>query len=176
MGVFPLVLPSTSSKHCPPSFFFIPTFESLHNFRPSDYLKMFTRTLALALSALSVVSGAAVCTPERRIAGGQGVIFAYAQTAPGATLAAFRDIPFGIGSLEGKCITTILADGLPGAPVGFTGNDVVNFGVATRQAFSKVTGFFTDFPKNNSMVINNANIVSSPHPNFCLSTPISVIL
>jgi hypothetical protein len=55
-----------------------------------------------------------------------------------------------------------LADGLPGAPVGFTGNDVVNFGTATRQAFSKVTGFYTDFPQNNSMSISNANIVSYP--------------
>lgn len=62
-----------------------------------------------------------------------------------------------------------LADGLPGAPVGFTGNDVVNFGTATRQAFSKVTGFYTDFPQNNSMSISNANIVSCPLFSFPLS-------
>ena len=122
---------------------------------------MITRTLLLALAALSGVNSAAVCTPEHRIAGGQGVIFAYAQTLPGATYAAFNSIPFGIGGLGGKCITTILADGLPGAPVGFTGVDVVNFGTATRQVFSKVTGFFTDFPANNSMVINNVNVVSA---------------
>ncbi|KAG4419111.1 hypothetical protein IFR04_007707 [Cadophora malorum] len=119
---------------------------------------MVPRTLLLALAALSGVNSAAVCTPEHRIAGGQGVIFAYAQTLPGATYAAFNSIPFGIGGLGGKCITTILADGLPGAPVGFTGVDVVNFGTATRQVFSKVTGFFTDFPANNSMVINNVNV------------------
>ncbi|CZS96912.1 uncharacterized protein RCO7_02662 [Rhynchosporium graminicola] len=120
---------------------------------------MLTRTcLFVLLTAASAVSGAVVCTPERRIAGGKGVISAYAQTLPGATYAAFSNLPLGIGGLGGKCITTILADGLPGAPVGFTGRDVVNFGTATRQVFSKVTGFLTDFPQNNSMVINNANI------------------
>ncbi|KAL2069383.1 hypothetical protein VTL71DRAFT_14062 [Oculimacula yallundae] len=119
---------------------------------------MFNQVFLAALAMLSAVNGAAVCTPEQRIAGGKGVIFAYAQTTPGATLAAFRNIPFGIGGFEGKCITTILADGLPGAPVGFTGNDVVAFGTATRQVFSEVTGFYTDFPQNNSMVINNANV------------------
>lgn len=52
-----------------------------------------------------------------------------------------------------------LADGLPGAPVGFTGNDVVAFGTLTRQAFSEVTGRYTDFAHNNSMVIAT-NVVS----------------
>ena len=50
---------------------------------------------------------AAQCTPEMRIAGGQGVIFAYAQNEPGATYEAFREIPFGDRGLDGKCILTM---------------------------------------------------------------------
>ena len=38
-------------------------------------------------------------------------------------------------------------------PVGVTGNDVVNFGTATRQVFSSVTGEYVDFPRNGTTVI-----------------------
>jgi hypothetical protein len=76
---------------------------------------MLTQSVFLALATLTGVNSAAIqqrdasaqCTPEMRIAGGQGVIFAYAQNEPGATYAAFNAIPFGDDGLDGKCITTM---------------------------------------------------------------------
>ena len=51
----------------------------------------------------------------------------------------------------------ILLDSFPNGggpiPVGVTGNDVVNFGTATRQVFSSVTGEYVDFPDNGTTVI-----------------------
>ena len=76
---------------------------------------MLTQTFLYALTALTAVTATplvtreaeAKCTRRQRIAGGEGVIHAYAQTAPGATYEAFREIPFGIGGFDGKCITTM---------------------------------------------------------------------
>lgn len=76
---------------------------------------MLAQALFLIVAAVTGVKSAVFenrdetvqCTPEMRIAGGQGVIFAYAQNEPGATYSAFKAIPFGDGGLDGKCITTM---------------------------------------------------------------------
>jgi hypothetical protein len=68
----------------------------------TQFVNMLTQTLLFALAAAAGLSSAVVvrdeaaaCTPKQRIAGGQGVIYAYAQNAPGD------------GGLDGKCITTM---------------------------------------------------------------------
>lgn len=111
---------------------------------------MSLRPLLVAVLALAGVNGAAVCTPEIRLGAGQAVIDAYAQTAPGASAAAFNQIPYGVGGLDGKCIETFLVDSLPPVLTGLTGHDCANFGTETRQLISKFVGYPTDFPQNNS--------------------------
>ncbi|PIA88707.1 hypothetical protein CB0940_06836 [Cercospora beticola] len=123
---------------------------------------MFTSTLVACAAVLgSAVAAPApvpqfssgTCTAERRIAISGQVPFAYAQPGVTAVREAFRDIPFGVPDLDGSCVTQIWPNGGGPITVGVTGNGVVNFGVATRQAFSSVTGQYVDFPQNGTTVI-----------------------
>ncbi|SMQ46696.1 unnamed protein product [Zymoseptoria tritici ST99CH_1A5] len=112
--------------------------------------------------ALAAVVGSAValpqftsgtCTPERRIAIAKQIPYAYSQDGVVAVYEAFHDIPFGVGNLDGPCVTEIYPNGGGPVLVGVTGQGVVNFGTETRQAFSSVTGRYVDFPHNGTTVI-----------------------
>ncbi|CEJ94359.1 hypothetical protein VHEMI09896 [[Torrubiella] hemipterigena] len=109
----------------------------------------------LALAGLAVAEGVNTpsCSAEQRLKSAQQVIVAYAAN-PLATYGEFDKIPFGVPNKAGGCVTTIAANGLCPVPVATTGAGVVQFGTETRQAFSSVTGKYTDFPQNLTAVIN----------------------
>ncbi|CZT25460.1 uncharacterized protein RCC_11192 [Ramularia collo-cygni] len=94
-------------------------------------------------------TGPGECTPEYRLAGAQQIIFAYNRVQPGESAAAFQRLP-----LRDDCKVTILANGLPGVPVAIDRTTTVDFATASREAFSRVTGIYKDFPENGTTVIN----------------------
>ncbi|KAF2485853.1 hypothetical protein BDY17DRAFT_309143 [Neohortaea acidophila] len=124
---------------------------------------LFSTTSLLALAATALASPArraeTVCPAATTLEYAQRVVYAYAQTAPGATYAAFESIPFGVGGKSGACTTVIIPDGTGcQIPVGTTGNGVVQFGTETRQAFSQVTGQYETFPNGTSLIRTNVTL------------------
>ncbi|KAI5368181.1 hypothetical protein Slin15195_G033150 [Septoria linicola] len=111
-------------------------------------------SILLATAALVGFSSAQACTAAERIRISGLVPFAYSQPDPISTFDEFSKIPFGVPDLAGSCVTQIYPNGGGPITVGVTGKGVVNFGVASRQAFSSVTGQYVDFGANGTTVID----------------------
>ena len=103
--------------------------------------------LLLAVSFTPITTAASVCTSAARLAGARQVPYAYNLKEPGASAAAFGQVPF-----APDCVITVYPNGLPGVITAIDGPTSRAFAINSRQAFSDVTGEYTDYENGTTII------------------------